>query len=109
MKAAQKEVAEARRQARNERRKKQRLIKKAANLSAEDLERIAVLKRCGLADRLQSSSEDGSAQRVDPASSSAGSAGMPATTPETGTLAGQGSSEPRSPTARASDAEADRS
>ena len=48
MKAAQKEVAEARRVARNERRKKQRLLKKAVTLSPDDLERIAVLKRCGL-------------------------------------------------------------
>ena len=45
---AQKSVAEARRVARNERRKKQRLVKKAASLSPDDLERIAVLKRCGL-------------------------------------------------------------
>ena len=48
MQKAQKEVAEARRLARNGRRKKQRLVKKAGNLSADDLERIAVLKRCGL-------------------------------------------------------------
>ena len=48
MQKAMKEVAEARRVAKNERRKKQRLIKKAGHLSAEDLERIAVLKRCGL-------------------------------------------------------------
>ena len=47
MKAAQKRVQEAKTQARNERRKKQRLLKKAASLNAEDLERIAVLKRCG--------------------------------------------------------------
>ena len=47
MKAAQKKVQEAKSQARNERRKKQRLLKKAASLNAEDLERIAVLKRCG--------------------------------------------------------------
>ena len=47
MKAAQKKVQEAKTQARNERRKKQRLLKKAASLNAEDLERIAVLKRCG--------------------------------------------------------------
>lgn len=45
---AQKEVTEARRVARNERRKKQRLVKKASTLSPDDLERIAVLKRCGL-------------------------------------------------------------
>ena len=48
MKAAQKTVAEARKVGRNERRKKQRLLKKAIGLSADDLERIAVLKRCGL-------------------------------------------------------------
>ena len=45
---AQKEVSEARRIGRNERRKKQRLVKKASGLSPDDLERIAVLKRCGL-------------------------------------------------------------
>ena len=49
MKAAQKKVNEAKAQAKNERRKKQRLLKKAASLNAEDLERIAVLKRCGWA------------------------------------------------------------
>jgi hypothetical protein len=32
----------------NERRKKQRLVKKASALSPEDLERVAVLKRCGM-------------------------------------------------------------
>jgi hypothetical protein len=41
-------VAAAKSAQRNERRKKQRLLKKAACLSPEDLERIAVLKRCGL-------------------------------------------------------------
>ena len=40
----------AKRMARNEKRKKQRLTKKAANLSVEDLERLAVIKRCGLWD-----------------------------------------------------------
>ena len=43
-------MAEARVQARNERRKKARLLKKAAALSPQDLERIAALKRCGLRD-----------------------------------------------------------
>ena len=47
MKMAQKKVQEAKAKAKNERRKKQRLLKKAASLKAEDLERIAVLKRCG--------------------------------------------------------------
>ena len=38
----------ARNVARNNRKAKQRLIKKAGKLSPEDLERIAVLKRCGM-------------------------------------------------------------
>ena len=38
----------ARNSSRNNRKAKQRLIKKAGKLSPEDLERIAVLKRCGL-------------------------------------------------------------
>ena len=48
IKQASKMVNEARRAARNERRRKSRLMKKAATLTPEDLERIAVLKRCGL-------------------------------------------------------------
>ena len=48
MHEAQKQVSAARSQARNEKRKKQRLMKKAATLTSEDLERIAVWKRCGL-------------------------------------------------------------
>lgn len=48
MKEAQKQVSAAKTQARNERRKKQRLIKKASTLTSEDLERIAVWKRCGI-------------------------------------------------------------
>ncbi len=50
MKRANKAMHEARALARNERRKKARLLKKAASLSPADLERIAVLKRCGLWD-----------------------------------------------------------
>ena len=50
MQAAARAMAAARRQARNEKRKKQRLVRKAAGLSSQDLERIAVLKRCGLWD-----------------------------------------------------------
>lgn len=46
--AAQRLLKENKTLQRNERRKKQRLIKKAAGLSSTDLERIAVLKRCGL-------------------------------------------------------------
>jgi hypothetical protein len=45
---AQKVMREARATARNERRRRARLIRKAASLSAKDLDRIAVLKRCGM-------------------------------------------------------------
>ena len=48
MKAARKQVAFARAQAKLEKRKKQRLVRKASSLNVEDLERIAVLKRCAL-------------------------------------------------------------
>lgn len=53
MKSAQKQVSACRAAARNERRKKQRLLKKAATLTAGDLERIATLKRCGLVTDLE--------------------------------------------------------
>ena len=45
---SRKMLAAARNTSRNNKRAKQRLIKKAGKLSPEDLERIAVLKRCGL-------------------------------------------------------------
>lgn len=48
VKEQKKLAAEAHRLMRNEKRKKQRLVKKAATLSSEDLQRIALLKRCGL-------------------------------------------------------------
>ena len=48
IKAARKQVQHARVQAKLEKRRKQRLMRKASNLNVEDLERIAVLKRCGL-------------------------------------------------------------
>jgi hypothetical protein len=48
IKEMSKAMAAAKSAQKNERRKKQRLLKKAACLSPEDLERIAVLKRCGL-------------------------------------------------------------
>ena len=48
VKKAAKLMAEARKSARNEKRKKQRLMKKASSLSTDDLERIATLKRVGL-------------------------------------------------------------
>jgi len=50
MKNAKKLEAEAKKMVRNEKRKKQRLVKKASSLTPDDLERIAVLKRCGLWD-----------------------------------------------------------
>ena len=109
MKTAQKEVAQARREARNERRKKQRLIKKAANLIPEDLERIAMLKRCGLAERVQPGVQEACTPHENPAASSAGLPSMPASALPTGTVAAARSGEPPSPTDRASDAEGDRS
>ena len=47
LKEAQRMVAAARADARNEKRRKQRLLRQASSLSAEDLDRIQVLKRCG--------------------------------------------------------------
>ena len=47
IKIARKQVQQARVQAKLEKRKKQRLVRKASTLNVEDLERIAVLKRCG--------------------------------------------------------------
>ena len=44
---AQAALTQARQQAKADRRKKARLIRKACHLSPADLERIAVLKRCG--------------------------------------------------------------
>ena len=54
---------------RNQKKQKQRLIRKAGKLSAEDLERIAVLKRCGLyADEAEDCAESGIVKKtaVDP-------------------------------------------
>jgi hypothetical protein len=48
IKQAKKDMMEARRVNKNEKRQKKRLLRKAAQLSSEDLERIAVLKRCEL-------------------------------------------------------------
>ena len=50
---AQKLLKETKTLQRNERRKKQRLVKKAAGLSSMDLDRIAVIKRCGMWDPAQ--------------------------------------------------------
>ena len=49
-KAAKKALCKARTDQRNERRKQARLLKKAGQLSPQDLERIAVLKRTGFWD-----------------------------------------------------------
>ena len=77
MKAAQKKVAEARKVGRNERRKKQRLLKKASGLSADDLERIAVLKRCGLDTTAAQTSATAQVKVMPPTAASA-SSGRPA-------------------------------
>ena len=45
---AKKAITEARAAARNDKRKKARLVRKASALSSADLDRIKVLKRCGL-------------------------------------------------------------
>ena len=71
LKEARKAVAAAKAEARNEKRRKQRVIKKAAALSLEDLERIAVLKRCGL---YINPSTDASGSAASGASSASGSA-----------------------------------
>ena len=109
MKSAQKDMAEARRQGRNERRKKQRLVKKAAHLSPEDLERIAVLKRCGLADRLQAGSQADGTSQENPAGSSQALPSVPASALPAGSAAAASSGQQPSPTDGASDAEGDRS
>ncbi len=49
-KKAAKLIAEARKQVRNEKRKKQRILKKCSELSTEDVERMLILKRCNLWD-----------------------------------------------------------
>lgn len=49
-KQAERVLAAASAKAKAEKRKKRRLVKKASMMTADDLERIAVLKRCGLWD-----------------------------------------------------------
>ena len=70
-------IAKARSQVRNDKRIKQRLLKKAGGLSAQDLERIAVMKRCGLWSGAGGHPPLGTAS----ASSSAGSAGSSSAAP----------------------------
>ena len=84
LKQAQKKVQAAKMEARNEKRRKQRVVKKAASLSLEDLERIAVLKRCGLITEQtlsQATAPKVAANVGGPASSSSGSAPSSAPSP----------------------------
>ena len=68
VKAAQRAMTEARALARNERRKRARLIKKAAQLSPRDLDRIAILKKCGVWDPVSQSRTAGApAEHAPPA------------------------------------------
>ena len=69
-KEATKALGKARTEQRNERRKKARLLKKAGQLSAADLERIAVLKRTGFWDP---SAEDPREANTDQSSGASGS------------------------------------
>ena len=107
---AQKSVAEARRVARNERRKKQRLVKKAASLSSDDLERIAVLKRCGLQLPATQVQAPGAEQPATAGSAPSGVSGV--SRPETVAAAsggGQNSERANEPGAHESSDELDRS
>lgn len=70
MKTAGKQLCAARATERNEQSEKSRLIKKAYNLTFEDLDRIQVLKRCGMMNQ-------GIACASGSASSGAGSSGAP--------------------------------
>ena len=72
---AQAAMTQARQQAKADRRKKARLIRKACHLSPADLERIAVLKRCGLAgiETEARVSEHGAPAGSDPARAQLGS------------------------------------
>ena len=66
---SKKMLSAARTAQKNQKKQKQRLIRKAGKLSAQDLERIAVLKRCGLyAGEEDGDTEAGSGQQaeVDP-------------------------------------------
>ena len=77
---AQAALSQARQQAKADRRKKARLIRKACHLSPADLERIAVLKRCGLAggepgDRMPQDQPSGGSAAARPGSSHAEDAG----------------------------------
>ena len=68
---------------RNSQRSKQRLVRKAGKLSAADLERIAVLKRCGLfvADEESDTTAPGSSEASGSASSASSPASLPSVSP----------------------------
>jgi len=94
LETAKREMKRSRQNERNHRRQKQRLMKKAAGLSADDLERIAVLKRCGAWDT--TTYRAAPPELSDKTSTvSAPSAGMPAT-PDA--QPSEGSGEVTSPT-----------
>ena len=100
MKEAQKMVLAAKAQARNEKRKKQRLMKKASTLTSEDLERIAVWKRSGIdpIDGMLAASRATGSSRASSASGSATPASSPvlgpARNPEAATAAGSATLRP---------------
>ena len=73
---ARKQVQKARMQAKLEKRKKQRLLRKASNLNVEDLERIAVLKRCGLVGGSTTGTSERASASTSGASSSASGSGQ---------------------------------
>ena len=77
MKAARKQVQLARAQAKLEKRKKQRLVRKASSLNVEDLERIAVLKRCALLTETTPQGGKASASSSRGSASSAGKSNPP--------------------------------
>ena len=77
MKAARKQVQQARAQAKLEKRKKQRLVRKASSLNVEDLERIAVLKRCALLTATPATAGEASASSSGGSASSAGARSPP--------------------------------
>ena len=89
---AQAALSQARQQAKADRRKKARLIRKACHLSPADLERIAVLKRCGLAGVEPSARGP---QDEPAASSDAGRVGQSSTGPAAGTASTSASEHPR--------------
>lgn len=72
MKTARKQVQQTRTQAKFDRRLKKRLVRKANALNVDDLERIAVLKRCALLTKPQAPSAGPSAAASHGSASRAG-------------------------------------